>query len=330
MPPRKTPTHDAGAPPRDDGVIRSLAGHPDQTFAEAGVREHHGHLYDAAQSGTLARFQVEHDARKAELERCEREGVRIAAAQTQTSKWVETASPQGGNSSDEAVSFKKFALPDKLLIGLFTTLALVLAITGSLGAYANLIGSGAPVFIEKPFIAALLAAMVGSATVALKGIGLVLETARARKRYRQTIFAATALVLFAWTGVFAARFHGLSPGSLDLDAALSPAGGWLDGAFVWLQLAAEILAGASLWLAADALAARYARRRLVLCREWEELEDARVANASAQRALVSEIADRAGRIVALNAARQAFIGEAAAEFWRLRACLADFNHNQSV
>jgi len=127
-----------------------------------------------------------------------------------------------------------------VLIGLLAVLLM-----GMSNIYSNLMASGTVIFIEKPWLAIALSALLPTGSAALKFVTNFMAFDRSRKRYAICVNILTAIALLVWTVLFAQNFAGIT-GEIDwplLDDSDS------NGAlFVWIQLIAELLVGASLFL----------------------------------------------------------------------------------
>ena len=178
---------------------------------------------------------------------------------------------------------------------------------GAANVYANLMASGEPVFIEQPWLAVFLSGLVPAGATALKFISGFFDYARTKKRYALSIYVVTALVLLIWSVSFSLNFTGVT-GGMDWDAFGQDDGG--KGPFlVWIQIVAEILVAAALFLAAEDIYLKYAPDSYIENLDYLNSAKALKAHSAEHDALRDTRNANHARIAQLTAARQAFINE---------------------
>ena len=128
-------------------------------------------------------------------------------------------------------------------------------IMGAANTYSNIMGSGEPVFLEAPWLAWCLSALVPIGSVAFKYVSNFFDHASSKKRYAIFIFILTTFAIIAWAVMFAQNFNGIA-GGMDWDSLGSSDGG-KGSLMVFLQIAAEILISAALFLAIEDISIKY-------------------------------------------------------------------------
>jgi len=205
-----------------------------------------------------------------------------------------------------------------VLIGL-----LVVMIMGVSNIYANLMASGTVIFIEKPWLALALSALLPTGSAALKFVTNFMAFDRSRKRYAIGINMLTAIALLFWTILFAQNFAGITG---EINWPLLDDGDSNGALFVWIQLIAELLVGASLFLVLEDIWSKYYTEKFVDNPEYIEANNAYLAHKKDHDALGEERGKTQGRLVQLEALKQALIDEKVARFISLRTKFGAFQN----
>lgn len=199
-----------------------------------------------------------------------------------------------------------------ILPALLTTLCISFA-----NVLANLKASGEVVFIEQPILAVYIALLSPAGSIAMKFIGDIFKTDRAKKRYATWVYTITATVFVLWIVAFSQQFHGVSSG-VDLDAIVDGDGG-KGSQLVLLQLLSEVLVAASLALAAQTILSKYYAPTQKRNPAYIALEQRRDEHLAAHEKLRDERNQTHARLVELRAARQAFVNDYLADYAALLA-----------
>lgn len=139
---------------------------------------------------------------------------------------------------------------------------------GSANVYANLMSEIA--FIENPWLAVTLSALMPAGATGMKFISGYFEYAKTKKRYALCVYSLTAIFMLAWSAVFAMNFNGAA-GAVDWDALGEDDHG--KGALlVWIQITCELLIAASIFLAIEQITHKYAPDRKEESAEFTNLE----------------------------------------------------------
>jgi len=305
----------AHAPPDDIG--RKLSRHHDAGEAMRIIEEQAGLEFDVQKRGGIQTLQLESAELDARYEVSSETLNELEKQKAGTKRYMKSSHLYAG-SDNRAVEFKDWLVKDKFLI-LLIGVCLVSALgMGAGNIYANLMSSGNPIFIEDPWLAAMLSALLPIASVAVKFVTNFMSLDKSRKRYAITIYALTLTTLAIWSVLFAMNFSGVS-GGIDWEALESA--GNSGPALVWSQMLLEMLAGAALFLAAEDIYMRYAPDVYVENLEYLEIEKALKTHLPQHEALCARRAEIQGRLNALLAERQAFINHKLADYVSLRARL---------
>lgn len=152
---------------------------------------------------------------------------------------------------------------DRILLCILIFCLVIAAALGMGNVYANLMSSGNAVYIEKPWIALMISALMPTASVTVKYVSNFMIFDTSRRIYAQIIYAATGIAFLFWGALFGLTHTGVA-GSIDWDTFGETND--LGFAFVWSQLLVEILMASALFLAAEDIYQRYTPT--VFLRTW--------------------------------------------------------------
>ncbi|MEO0423893.1 MAG: hypothetical protein AAF184_16255 [Pseudomonadota bacterium] len=314
-------------------MIRALAHHTDADAAAALIREQAGHLYDAEHGRQHAQLELEVeavegryqqsdsrlralDAKCANTTRDMRTSARHLPSADSVARGEKNEGEGGAPPPDLAIPYTRWALRDQISF-IMISIGLVLALgMGGANVYANLMASGQPVFIEQPILAVFLSGLLPAGSTALKFISGFFEYSRTKKRYALIVYILTAIVLLAWCIAFSLNFTGVA-GGFDWDTV-----GKSDGkgpVLVGLQLSAELLVAAALFLAAEDISLRYAPHSFVASPEYLNASRALAAHEKTHKVLADRRSALVGQLRALDAAREAVINQHLTAYIALRS-----------
>ena len=220
-----------------------------------------------------------------------------------------------GDAKNKTIPFAQWLSKDKIIVVFSLIVALVVLAMGAANVYANITGSGNPVFIDNPILAFIISLLLPAGAVALKFVTDIFETDKAKARYVKTLNIFTVIVLLSWTVLFAMTFDGQSAG-IDLDAMLTanPAA----SALTWVQLLAELFVGFVLTQTASDHYSKYAPNTYTRNPEYTEIEMALQERSKPHQVLRDELNTRSGRAEALESACQIFVNDMVALFLNMR------------
>lgn len=144
---------------------------------------------------------------------------------------------------------------------LFVGLGIALASSGYT-AWANLVGTGLPVFLDNPFLPASMAALAPMASLAVKTMWHSLDTEKNKLLFTKILNFGTLGLITCWSLLFATEYSGL--GSQPITAGLFDEQNSVDGAkslgFTVSTLLTEIAIGTALGHRLDKIADIYSPR----------------------------------------------------------------------
>ncbi len=295
----------------DNFVPKVANGYLSETEGEQLVRDQAAAEYDAEFGDQLAaqaaaiQQQEEHCADlKAEYDEVRRR-------RQQTPQWERASSKQGRRETDdtEEIGFSEWSRLDQGNFIACLVLCILMLGAGAANIQGNLVASGLPLFTLNPVFAWLFAMLAPAAALAIHSFGAAFHTSAARLRFQMAIFAATGVTVLGWSWLFADLFHGT--GGLDISFEES---GLKDTLFVWLQVAAEILVGASLFLIMEHIAAKYSPNTWVQNQEHVELHARETNLREALQAAYEKLNALCGDHAKAMAARATVINRAVAEY----------------
>lgn len=295
----------------DDFVPKVANGLMSQAQGEQFVRDQAAAEYGsecgdelAAQSAAITQQEEHCEDEKAEYDEVRRR-------RQQTPQWERASSKNGRRDTDdsEEIKFPDWSRLDQgNFIGCFGLCILMLG-AGAANIQGNLVASGLPLFTLNPVFAWLFAMLAPAAALAIHSFGAAFHTYAARLRFQMAIFAATGVTVLGWSWLFADLFHGT--GGLDISFEES---GLKDTLFVWLQVAAEILVGASLFLIMEHIAAKYSPNMWVQNQEHVELLARETRLFEALQLAYAQLNALCGKHAKSMAARETVINRAVAEY----------------
>ena len=212
---------------------------------------------------------------------------------------------------------------DQISLTLLVPTLITTLIMGAANVYSNLMASGEPVFLEQPALAVFLSMLMPAGSTALKFISNFFDYQSTKKRYALFIYSLTAFALLAWSVLFAMNFTGVA-GGIDWETLGESDSG--TGSFlVWIQLVAEILVAAALFLAAEEIYLKYVPNDYTENPDYTNAKKALDAHIISHEKLRDARGKNIADIAVLNAARKAFINERMADYMALRARFNNFN-----
>lgn len=250
------------------------------------------------------------------LAEIKQERAKVKKELSQTRPRINTAAKFKDNPGDKPIPFGEWILRHRIVFVLLLVLIFLVTGAGGISVYANLIGSGNPAFISMPWAAALMAIIPTVGMVSSKCFYYLLYTQRAQFLYAGIIYLLAFISLGYWVYLFSEQFTGLGAG-FDLDA-ISGAGKQ-SGLFVRVQIAAELLCGASLFIMLDNISDLYSgdwsmpnEQHRNLKKQFDELSKAKAA-------LEKSVPAKRGHIRVLLATYDDTIAEDMAAFISLRS-----------
>ena len=295
--------------------IRKMLHYPDPKEAAQIIAEQAGLEFDQRIHGELEQLklkQQELDARfkfsKARLETLEEK-------LHNTRQFVKSA--RGLEDDEPALGFTSWDGYDQISI-ILISLSLIAALAlGAANIYANLMASGEQVFIDQPWLAVMLSTLVPAGSTAIKFISNIFEYERSKKRYTHLIYVLCTISLLVWAVCFALNFNGAS-GSIDWDSLSDETSG-KGTMLVGVQIIAEILIAAALFLAAEDIAHKYSPQLLRESLDYTCAHDALNAHIASHEELREIRGITHARRVELEAARSSFINEQIANYLAIRS-----------
>ncbi len=301
--------------PAEPDFIRKLLAYEDVEAAARLVTEQAARLWDAKHGDERTRAQELLADLNPRYKRSTEELAKLEKRQADTPQFVRAPHAQTGEDVHK-VPFSDWHTKDKILIILIVLFALLALALGAGNVFANLMSSGNPVFLEDPWLAMGLSALLPIGSVAVKFATNFMAFDASRRLYAQFIFALTLAVLLTWTVLFAINFDGVGA-SISFDSLLEPKTN-TNTALVWTQLAAEMLAGSALFLAAEHIYVKYAPDYYTQNIDYIEVKRACDEHKKAHDELSNKRAELFGRERRLGDEREAEINEQVASFIYLR------------
>lgn len=247
---------------------------------------------------------------------------RYAEELARTSEWIPGARPNaesGGGSNHANISFWHWQPRHQVSVIGYGTAALVALGCSWISVKASLQDSGLPIFINEPMLAAFMAAIAPTASIAIKSVGSLVKHESAKKKIRTALYLMATLSFVGWVALFSTKFEGLS-GDFDPFAAPDPVAGQ---AFTMLQIITEVLVGAALFMNLEAITAIYSPEYFTANLRHEQLTERKAALDAEINALTENLQAARGRLTELNAIRDLTIAAAELALREHRARFGD-------
>ncbi len=297
--------------------FRRLVHHNDAEISGAMATEQATHQADAQFGAELASVRLDSEdidaAFKVSFKSLTDRETRLA----NTARYIKSGTLHSIGGKDAAdIRWKDWRRKDQILLCVLLFCLIIAAGLGMGNVYANLIASGNAVFIEKPWIAVMISALMPIASVSVKFVTNFLTYDTSRKLYAKCIYAATGIAFLFWGSLFGLTHSGVTSG-IDWDSLGETAD--YGSAFVSSQLLVELLAASALFLAAEDIYMRYSPDVYMDNLEYLEIEKALKEQRAIHETLHQKRGELHGRLIELEAQREAFINEKVVEFISLRA-----------
>lgn len=297
----------------DHNFTRQLRNHAE---GQKAVETHAENKWDAEHGDKLARATKEEEQAKADLEECERQLRRAQKVLEGTDRHIsKSKTSENGEASDEDVPFGEWSVFDRTTLIVALVASGILLALGSTNVATVILASGIPIFLDQPILAWLLAGLVPAAAIALKSGSNLLQLDQSKRNFSIAVFALACIAAVIWVILFSLSFEGATP-DIDIDDLFADQAGGHDLTALrnTVQILAEVLIGAALFLVVDKIIASYRTGYRQANEAYPEAErdvhhwEARV---SAAREAFN---DAHGQVSRLTAARAAYVSEAVADW----------------
>ncbi|MES9863531.1 MAG: hypothetical protein ABW157_13570 [Candidatus Thiodiazotropha sp. LLP2] len=241
----KTALTAATSPP---DYIRKLVSVPDRKLAAEFASEQASLEFDAEDGKDIPRLEAEKEELDERYMASRQQMEQLEHKRKNTKRYIK-------RQNEESKPFSTWALKDQLSTVLLGLALVAVMGMGAANTFANLMASGEPVFLDRPWLAVTLSALVPCGSMALKFISHFFDHAVTKKRYALGVYVLTIIAILAWCVNFSINFTGVT-GGMDWDA-LGESDGGKGPLLVFLQIACEILIAAALFLAIEEVSLTY-------------------------------------------------------------------------
>lgn len=212
------------------------------------------------------------------------------------------------------VPFKDWNDYDRFIASLCGITTIVLLGLGAVNVVVTILGSGIPIFIEQPYLAVMLGALVPAASMAIKSGYHLFEYDTSRRLYAQGMSVLSAALILIWIVLFTLSFEGASAeidwSTLANGETESSGHGVINRLRNIVQITGEIVIGASLFLIIDRKQASYSSSYSRKNPDWVMADD-RVKELEAPIAGLTQAANQQeARVTRMEAARDTYVSEA--------------------
>lgn len=296
---------------------RRLVHHPDSEIANAMIVQQSTNEADQQFGAELTKLRLDIESIDAAFKISFKLLNDLVTKLANTVRYIKSGNLQSGSKKDPGdICWQDWRRKDQILLCVLLICLVIAAGLGMGNVYANLIASGNAVFIEKPWLALMISALIPIASVSIKFVTNFMTYDSSRRRYAKCIYAATGIAFLFWCAMFGMIHTGVAS-SINWDSfGENEDYGF---AFVWSQLLVEMLAASALFLAAEDIYMRYSPDVYVENLEYVEIEKGLKEQRAAHEALREKRGELHGRLVELEAQRESFINERIVEYISLRA-----------
>lgn len=291
--------------------VRKMLFFPDAKIAAELVAEQTGIEFDIGDGKDMPRLEMEKAALDVEYGISEDVKTSLESTRKNTPRYKKSPN------AETSVPFSSWEKRDQYSVYLLVPFLLTMLSMGAVNVDTNLVSSGEPVFIDHPWMAWCLSALLPAASTAIKFISSYFYHAASKKRYALFIYVLTAIAIAGWAVSFSFNFTGVT-GALDWDA-LGHDDASKGTSFVLLQIACEMLTGAALFLALDEVSQKYNPDLLKDNPDYLEIEKALKKHEAEQEKLGQRRNQVHAELVRLKKARQEYINNHLADFYALMA-----------
>ncbi|PTN12494.1 hypothetical protein [Nitrosomonas aestuarii] len=294
-----------------------LIHHPDGEAAAALIKEQAAFEADLKFGAELAQVKLDTENIDTRFKAAHKLLGDLEIKKANTARYIKSGALHSTGKKDASdIQWKDWRRKDQILLCVLLSFLVIAAGLGMGNVYANLVASGNAVFIEKPWLALMISALMPIASVSVKFVTNFMTYDSSRKTYAKCIYAATGIAFLFWGSMFGVIHTGVA-GSIDWDSFGESADPGF--AFIWSQLLVEMLAASALFLAVEDIYMRYSPDVYVENLEFIEIEKALKEHHATHEVLREKRGQLHGRRVELEAEREAFINERIVEYISLRA-----------
>lgn len=297
--------------------LRRLVHHHDREAATTLIREQSTYEADQKFGAELAKLRLDIEDTDAAYQTSLKTLSGLEAKLANTTRYIKSGNFQTGSKKDAGdIRWQDWRRKDQVLLCVVLTCLVIAAGLGMGNVYANLVASGNAVFIEKPWLALMISALMPIASVSIKFVTSFMTYDSSRRLYAKCIYAATSIAFLFWCTMFGVIHTGVA-GTIDWESFGESKD--YGSVFIWSQLLVEMLAASALFLAAEDIYIRYAPDMYVESLEYIEIAKALKEHRISHEALREKRGAMHGRLVELEAQHEAFINERIVEYISLRA-----------
>ncbi len=303
------------AGPSQPDFAHRLIHHPDREVASEMIKQQATHEADQKFGAELEKLKLDMADIDARYKASSKTLIRLEEKKAATKRYIKSGEAHSGSNKD-VIKFKDWRRKDQILLCLTLFFLFVAVALGMGNVYANLMSSGNAVFLEDPWLAVMLSALLPIASVSIKFLTNFFEYDRSRRRYAICIYVLTLVALLIWSVLFSLNFTGISS---EIDWNSFEESNDTGSALVWSQLLVEMLAASALFLAAEDIYMRYSPDTYIENLEYIEVDKALKEHLVTHEALRELRGKLHGRLVELEAERQAFINDRIVKYISIRA-----------
>ncbi|MEO1149673.1 MAG: hypothetical protein AAFW83_01670 [Pseudomonadota bacterium] len=281
------------------------------------IKEHATNEWDASNGAVLRQAELVAEKWRAEADRLQKQLTRLRDVRAVHATRINMARHHTTDADAPAgkdIPFGEWNQYDKLIAGLSLFSSASLLGLGAVNVATTILASGIPVFLEQPYLAWMLSALVPAAALAVKSGYHLLDWDTSRKAYSLGMFGLSGVLIFIWIILFVFSFEGATA-DIDWDVLNGDFTDQQDHSLVGklrnaVQIIAEVVIGASLFLVYDRRQARCSASYSMKNPKWNEADkQVKELEGPALDAEKTAVADEA-RAVQIRAVRDVFVGEA--------------------
>ena len=157
------------AVPSSSNFLRRLVHHPDSEIANAMIVQQATYEADQKFGAELAKLRLDIEDIDAAYQTSLKTLNDLEAKLANTTRYIKSGNFQTGSKKDAGdIRWQDWRRKDQILLCVVLTCLVIAAGLGMGNVYANLVASGNAVFIEKPWLALMISALMPIASVSIK------------------------------------------------------------------------------------------------------------------------------------------------------------------
>lgn len=206
------------AVPSSSNFLRRLVHHPDSEVANAMIVQQATYEADQLFGAELTKLRLDIEDIDAVYKTSLKLLNDLESKLANTARYIKSGNFQSGSKKDATdIHWNDWRRKDQVLFCFLLTCLVVAAGLGMGNVFANLVASGNAVFIEKPWLALMISALMPIASTSIKFVTNFMTYDSSRRTYAKCIYVATGIAFLFWCTLFGVIHTGVA-GTIDWES----------------------------------------------------------------------------------------------------------------